>query len=39
MDLDKNGAVNFTEFAKFLRVDDHELDSAIHKQGNRFAPP
>ena len=37
LDQDQNGIVDFEEFAYFLRVDDHEIESAIHQEGSRSA--
>ena len=35
LDTDNNGQVDFEEFASFLFKEDHELDTALHKSGNR----
>ena len=39
LDTDHNGQVDFEEFASFLFKEDHELDTALHKSGNRSLSP
>ena len=36
MKISSTGVVNFKEFSSFLRLDDYELDSALHR-GNYIA--